>query len=290
MPKPNLFIVGAPKCGTTALHLYLRQVPEIYAPEEKEMKFFGKDVHPSRGRLQDYLDQYAAADQHQYRLDASPYYLTSKVACQEIYDFHPTSKIIVSVRNPVDRMVSHHRTRLKYGDDIPVDFADALRQQDRLAEQGLASTRETLTSYRECSNYCEPIKRYVDAFGQENVYVMIFDDFYADPQKETRRILEFLDLDATYQFQDVEKQRPSDCRSKTLMQWTVNRPALLKYLGKPIPGKYKIRITNWLKRVNQGHAPRTIAPPLRQQLLADCHPGVSHLSEYLNVDLSAWQK
>src|SRR6266446_2704827 len=109
-PKPNFFIVGAPRCGTTALYSYLRQHPDVFLPEYKEPHYFNTDMN-SGGAIRkekDYLAQFSGA-QNQPRIgEASVYYLSSVAAPEQIKSFCPTAKIIIMLRNPVDTVDALH--------------------------------------------------------------------------------------------------------------------------------------------------------------------------------------
>jgi hypothetical protein len=117
MRKPDFFIVGAPKSGTTAMYFYLKQHPEIFMPERKELHFFGSDFfapHFVRD-LKDYLKFFEGADNKKRIGEASPWYLYSKRAAFEIKEFNPDADIIIMLRNPVDMMYSLRETLRKKG-------------------------------------------------------------------------------------------------------------------------------------------------------------------------------
>ena len=110
MNKPNLFIVGAPKCGTTFLYHYLKQHPEIYFPDFKEPHFFGSDLIRKNGAYDLSLNNYKSLFNSDKKIigEASTFYIFSKNAAKEIYDFNPDAKIIIMLRNLVDLAYSLH--------------------------------------------------------------------------------------------------------------------------------------------------------------------------------------
>jgi hypothetical protein len=117
MRKPDFFIVGAPKSGTTAMYFYLKQHPEIFMPERKELHFFGSDFfapHFVRD-LKEYLKFFEGADNKKRIGEASVWYLYSKRAAFEIKEFNPDADIIIMLRNPVDMMYSLRETLRKKG-------------------------------------------------------------------------------------------------------------------------------------------------------------------------------
>src|SRR5215471_2980035 len=101
MRKPDFFIVGAPKCGTTAIFDYLAQHPEVFlAP--KELHFFGSDLnYPTRKVNEvEYLKWFESAKEERRVGEASVWYFYSQLAPQEIKQFSPDARIIISLRNP----------------------------------------------------------------------------------------------------------------------------------------------------------------------------------------------
>ena len=135
MKKPNFFIVGAAKCGTTSLYRYLRQHPDVFMPEQKEPNFFGSDLSYRFPRISQarYLSCFAKAKGETRIGEATTIYLYSEKAAEEIKAFSPEAKIIIMLRNPVDVLYSYHSQQLYSGnEDIP-DFEEALRAEvDRL--------------------------------------------------------------------------------------------------------------------------------------------------------------
>ncbi len=127
MRKPNLFIVGAPKSGTTSLFHALAQHGAVFACKKKEPLFFGSDFSKNRCYTEEeYLDLFAAAKEETYLLEATTWYLFSERAAREIFEFNPESKIIIMLRNPVDLLYSLYYQRLFNGDEDLLTFEAAL--------------------------------------------------------------------------------------------------------------------------------------------------------------------
>ena len=146
MNKPNFFIVGAAKAGTTSMHEYLCAHPDIFMPSGadlrltrnalKEPYFFGSDLDIAeywsiRDREQ-YLSLFVDAGNAKRIGEASVWYLPSTEAASEIKQFNPNAKIIIMLRNPVDMVYSLHGQFLRSGNEDIVDFEEALNvQEDR---------------------------------------------------------------------------------------------------------------------------------------------------------------
>src|SRR6188472_2624317 len=126
--RPDFFIVGAFKSGTTALYDYLGQHPQVFMPFHKEPLFFGDDLTRRYGRMtrEQYLSLFADAGNGQRVGEASAWYLYSRCAADEIRGFAPEAQIIVMLRNPVDVMHAQHSQLLFNAAEDITDFAEAL--------------------------------------------------------------------------------------------------------------------------------------------------------------------
>jgi hypothetical protein len=195
--RPNLFMVGAPKCGTTALYMYLASHPDVFAGP-KEPHYFGQDLSFS-GRMSsdDYRSSFAGAGYERYRLDASVLYLYSGTAAQEIFAFDPQAKIIIMLRDPVDMIVSMHQHLVfKYWEDI-TDLGSALAAEpDRVARRRVPRACDNVDYllYRSLTRFRDQVERYLRTFPTENVCVMFYEEFFAEPNQSYHLTLEFLDL------------------------------------------------------------------------------------------------
>lgn len=141
---PNFFIVGAPKCGTTAVSEYLRNHPSIFMSFPKEPHHFSDDFAQFREyrRLDDYMKLFRGRTQdHLIVGEASVWYLYSSSAVKSIYEFNKDAKILVMLRNPIDFVCSLHSQLLfAFNEDRP-DFAEAWNlQEDRAKGINLPKT------------------------------------------------------------------------------------------------------------------------------------------------------
>ena len=209
MPKrPDLFIVGAPKSGTTSLYDYLDGHPEIYMSPVKEPIYFGPDIQAGfKHRFtygvdeKEYLELYADARDEKHLGEASTRYLASHQAPHLIHEFEPSSRIVAILRNPVEMIYALHNERVSHGAEDVVDFESALALDDeRRAGRQLPHGSNAMGAvYRDNARFGEQVQRWVDTFGRDRVLVIIFDDFAADTPGQFRRVLEFLEVDPDYQ-------------------------------------------------------------------------------------------
>lgn len=294
MNRPNFFIVGAPKCGTTALYDYLNQHPQIYMSEIKEPKYFGENS--SFKTESDYLALYAGAKDEIRLGEASPLYLYSPKVTEALYAFDPQAKIIIMVREPVSLMLSSYSQNRLTGREPSETFAGALEHQ--------AATKRSQGDaiyYRRLPLFARHVKRYFERFGRENVHVIVFDDFTGDTATVYRQTLAFLGVDPDFQAQFSVMNARKEVRSQSLQK------AVLA-TGLKIPALKRSRLALWFKRwvpepirtapfsllrriyLNKQASAPVVAPELRRQLQAEFAPEVAQLGELLGRDLSHWSR
>lgn len=294
MNKPDFFIVGAPKCGTSALCTYLDQHPAICIASDKEPDFFGSDLQGKRAATT--LDAYLALFRcHPEKLwgEGSTWYLFSKQAAQEIYAHNPQAKIIIMLRNPVDFMYAMHSQSVFVADEDILDFEQALqaepdRKQGRRIPRGCTQPEALL--YTEAARFCEQVQRYLHVFGREAVHIIIYDDFRRDTSGVYRAILEFLGVDTTFH-PDFRIINPNKTLRWQAFNWFLRRPSpwlrrLYRATSTPAM-RYAIRRTSAF--LNTRYVPRSPLPPrLRNELNWQLTPEVVCLSELIGRDLSSW--
>jgi hypothetical protein len=196
---PDFFIVGHPKCGTTALYRMLRSHPEIFMPELKETRFFAPELHPNAQAhathprtLERYLALFAPATASQRAGEASPSYLRSHTAAARIAEVQPDARIVAILREPAGFLHSLHMELVRDHVESESDLRRALALEHVRARE--RDTRPGLV-YADYVCYAEQLRRYHDVFGRERVLVLIYDDFRADNAATVRRVLRFLGVD-----------------------------------------------------------------------------------------------
>ena len=202
---PGLFVVGAPKCGTTSLYEYLRAHPEIFMPKIKEPNFFADDLgilsYPEIDSQDAYLALFVGSEGAAVRGDASQFHLYSRSAAENIKRFNPEAKIVIMLREPVSMMHSLHAQYLSTGDEDVADFTTALGlEAERLA--GRRVPRRTLfprcMAYLDVATLAPQVERYFAAFGRQAVRVVLLDDLVRDTGKVYRGLLEFLGVSTAF--------------------------------------------------------------------------------------------
>ena len=295
MRKPDFFIVGAPKCGTTSMRAFLGQHSEIFMPSNVEPHFFGTDAlspHFFRDE-QKYLPLFALAKNEKRVGEKSTWYLYSKRSAAEIKEFQPSASIIIMLRNPVDQIYSHHGFRVHIGHESLVDFEAALEAEEDLRK--VLRREVPFSLYRETPRYTHQVKRYLDVFGRANVHIIIFDDFISDPAGVYRETLGFLRVNPDFQpeFRNINPSRR--VRSRAVQILLTNRPQFVRsFMNAITPLQLRKQIfkgLSYLSYLNSSYAPRPpMKPEPRSQLQAEFLPEVEQLSRLPDRDLTHWCK
>ena len=293
-PRPDFFIVGAPKCGTTAMAAYLGQHPQIFMPLAKELFYFGPDLETWRRRPSraEYLAAFAGAAAAHRIGEASPGYLYSKRAPSEILEFNPAADIVIMLRDPVEMVQSYHAQQLFMGLDDIEDLESAMaaesdRAQGRRIPPG--STSYWL-QYSQVARFAEHVARYLDAFGKDRVCIVLYDDFRADTAATFADVVGFLGCDTSFlpEFPVVNARKGA--RSPGLQRLVRNPPAFFRSgVRRLLPLDARVRARRILYRLNTRPADRSpISPAFRDRLRADFAPDIRKLSALIGRDLSAW--
>ena len=295
MAFPNFFIVGAPKCGTTALYAYLRGHPDVFMPDVKEPHYFGSDLtfrYRRRPDQQQYRSYFAGADGHSRVGEASIWYLYSSAAAEEIHAAVPGARAVVMVRDPVEMIVAMHSQFVYNGhEDLPL--AEALEAEaDRAAGRRIPDSANFPSGllYRKVASFAEQIERYYSALGRDAVHVVVFDDLKADPAGTYRCVLEFLGVDQGHR-PDFEVVNANKVARSTTFRRLLNDPP--EWLRAPVravlPWAIRRRMYRGLVNANIKREPR---PPsdaaVLQALRADMADGVRQLGTLLRRDLDGW--
>lgn len=197
---PDFLIIGAQKCGTTSLYCYLAEHPQIVTVPHKEVHFF--DLNYERG-----LAWYDACFPPSDRPDsiageASPYYLFHPQVPARVYRHFREIKLIVLLRNPVERAISQYYHEVKLGfENLSLEEAIACEPQRLHGEVEKLSTDPAYYSYnhqhytylsRGC--YLEQLQRWQTYFPPEQFLILKTEDLYVNPKKTLAQVLDFLKL------------------------------------------------------------------------------------------------
>jgi hypothetical protein len=294
MKIPNFFIVGAPKCGTTAMNDYLNQHPDVYMAH-KELHYFGNDLQ-TKNRIseQKYLQHFQNAVNEKIIGEASVWYLFSVTAAKEIKDFSPDGKVLIMLRNPVDVLYSLHSQHLYDGNEDVIDFESALAlDYERKAGRNLAKSVDffKVPFYKDSVLFSNQVQRYLDAFGRQNVHIVLYEDFAKDTEKTVQEVFQFLGIDAGTPIKYNLVNPNKKIKSFYLHQLMKHPPKALKKIVRIVMPARSLRhvIMSFLFKRNITEKKREqMNPQLRSSLKHFFENDVRLLGDLINKDLSAW--
>ncbi len=298
--KPNFFIVGAPKCGTTALSEYLKEHPNVFMSTPKEPHYFASDMvyHREIENGDDYLALFDEAREEQTAIgEASVWYLYSKKAIQNIYTFNKNAKIVVMLRKPVEMVYSMHSQHLySVGDDIS-DFEKAWDLEEE-RKQGRSIPKYILHRpnlyYSEIANYYTQLQNLYKYFPKEQVKVIIFDDFVKDTKTIFSDVITFLEL-PVYEKSSFQRVNENAVIRFPLIKKILKRESKfskkLRETIKEVFGIKRIGFRDMVKKINSVKTKRIpMNSIIQKRVLMSYEQEVNNLSELLDIDLSHWNK
>lgn len=298
---PNFFIVGAARSGTTSLDLYLSQHPEIYITPHKETHFFARDFLPPafNGPGDERMTRLLIRDEEQYMQlfagaagakavgEASAFYLCYPETAERIAQAIPAAKIIIILREPVDRTYSAHMFLTRDSRET-LGFEEGLsREQERKANDF-----EPMWWYKELSQYYRQVKHYLEVFGKQQVKVLLYEDFFAHPQQVLRDLFAFLEVNEEVTIDTSVRYNVSGTpKSRTFY----NR--LRKFIFDPSPLEASLKSlvpanlrSTWAsKLIGMSVARASIDPQMQAQLKAYFMEDVQQLEDVLERDLLCWR-
>jgi hypothetical protein len=232
MNKPNFFVVGEPKSGTTALHEFLNQHPQITMSRVKEPYHFCTDLHEESDRFHGKKLYFKYRDKEKYFSlfdndkkykasgESSTFYIWSKEAARNIYNFNADSKIIIFLRNPIDFIQSLHSHWVAETYENIYNFNDALSAEaERKNDWAKIPSRAYFPSmlfYTSMVDYSRQVGNFLNVFDREQIKIVIFENFLRNNATIFKEILHFLEVDATFipKFEKVNTSKKP--RSKTI--------------------------------------------------------------------------
>jgi hypothetical protein len=300
--RPNFAILGAPKCGTTALSEYLRDHPRVFVSRPKEPHYFCDDwdyyYAPGERTEEHYLRLFeGAGHEHLAVGEASVWYLYSTTAARNLAAFDPAMRVIVMVRNPVELVPSlHSQLRYMLDEDEPDPERAWDLQESRAAGANLppAVRVPEFLQYGAAASLGAQLRRVHEHLPREQVKVLVMDDLKADTGAVYREALAFLGVpdDGRTEFPRVNEnkvhQRPAVAR------FTQRPPAPLVAVAKGVKrvaGIERLGVLDRVRRTNRQVTRREeISPEFAERLRAYFRDDVALLGDLIGRDLSGWTR
>jgi hypothetical protein len=242
---PNFFIVGAPKAGTTSLYEYLKDVPGIYMSPVKEPSYFSyikRIEKPSKTKeiksSDEYLKLFDGAKEEKILGEASPLYLSFPGVAQEIYNNVPNAKILISLRDPIERLFSSYLMHYRLG-NFQVSFHDQINEAINAKEGSVWKH-----GWLERSFYFKDVKKYLDIFGTKQVKIIIFEEWIKNPIDTINKILNFLEINYTVTSFEEETYNPFVVARGSVAKYIFQNRKLMDFAQKHIPSSTRRILKN----------------------------------------------
>lgn len=270
--RPNFFIVGAPKAGTTSLDSFLRSHPDVYLSPIKEPCHFCPDIQKQTNKdflkqkmvsIKEYLDQEVRPTIHNHFVEdrgdyerlfeghegqscigeCSTFYLSSGDAPGKISEYNPSAKIVAVLRNPRSRILSHYAMDRQIGLTVhPLEK----HLRDELAFGQEASWGNS-RFYLGASRYDEQLKRYFAAFPANQIMILIFEELLADPHNQLLALHDFLGLDVATKNLSLPKVNASQRARFEAVNYALYHMGLKGALKKWVPRILPVSIWQMIK-------------------------------------------
>ena len=287
MRKVDFFIIGAPKAGTTSLYHYLNEHSEIEMSSQKEPDFFSdqslqdQKLYYGKDRI-DTIEKYHSLFEREdviLRGDASVSYLFYKDVPDKIIKYNPSAKIIIMLRNPIDRAFSHYLMDYRLG-LISENFETIIQKKSNHKNANLFYQQ-----YIEVSEYAKQIKRYLEVFSKEKIYFIDYEDFKNNTSDIVNRVFIFLGLNDNTQPSLKKKYNTYTAPKNNIIRYVYSFVFFRKILANILPKKLTDSIRDLFFRSDK--KPK-LSEVTRNFLKKYFESDVRELSELLNKDFTKW--
>ena len=286
---PNLFIVGAPKCGTTALSEYLRAHPEVFFSSPKEPHFFNTDFSTRHTYdTEKYLECFKNYSGQKIIAEGSVFYLYSKEAIPNILKINPEAKFIVMVRDPIEIAHAWHSQAIKNGSETVGDFEKAwslIKKRKNGKSIPPFTRRVEQLMYSEIGKIGTQINRASPLIKNENLLILEYNTFFSSIESNYLKVLDFLKIDPNQKPENFEKINTN--KSYKNLQFKNASETLIKSFKKIFKvksnyGLYSKTIGKW-NQIEQQRQP--LRSEFKRQLKKYFIKEVLEVNKYVEEDL-----
>lgn len=300
-PLPDLFVIGAGKSGTTSLHHYLGQHPAVCMADPKEPFFFDLHYEEGPGWYEGFFDH---RDGELFLGESTPSYLHNGYVADRLREMIPDAKILVTLRNPVDRAYSHWWMR-----GMQVGPKEETRTFERAVEDNIAAIREqpeldprdrerqrhaewtgerrVERDYVEIGHYAEHLRRWFDRFPEERIHVVLASELRTDPDAVVQRLWQSMGLNQIDGPLETPMMNVRKTRSMKAVRSLAETVGIYRFWGQ-FPQRIRDRVKAVLARFSEGRPP--MERRVRSRLVEYYEPWNRRLEKMIDHDLSHWDR
>jgi len=250
---PNFLIIGAARAGSTSLYEGLIKHPNIFSSKIKEVYFF--DINFRRGS--NWYKRFFPSKWKKFQInkiqkkefltgEATPHYISYLHAPKRVFNLIPNVKLIVILRNPVERAYSQYQSRVAAGNE-PLSFVDAIKEESNRLDDELKKMNENEDyihnnffrySYLHHGIYVDGLKNWMNIFPKEQFLIINANEFYQNPKNVFLSAHKFLDIPRydsnDYTHYNLGKYKEMDVKIKKELQdfFKPHNEELYKFLGR----------------------------------------------------------
>jgi len=295
MTMPNFLVIGVGKAGTTSLHHYLKQHPDIFMSPSKEPSYFSMVcIDPDKLRTRTWWkNKVIVSEPAAYQAlfdgargqsaigECSPVYFSDPAVPKRIRDDLPDVKLIAVLRHPVDRAYSQYSHRVRDGLERCRSFAEAFHRNRPFSD------RPGALSYREKGFYFPPLQRYFRHFHRNRLKIFLYEDLCAGAADMLRDIFTYLEVEPDFEIDMRVKYNLSGTpRSVRLQRALDPNSSFASWVRRFVPPALASRVRQGVQRVNLERT--ALRPSLRAELTEDFREDILKTQDLIDRDLTHW--
>lgn len=288
--KPNFLIVGAAKAGTTSLAKYLGEHPDIFIPEQKELRFFVKDIINNTNiedpSLKGILNSSVLDEAEYFKLFEVPEKIAGEASVHYLYHFETAIAnikkyvgdvpIIIMLRNPVKRALSNYEYLYN-------SHKSSLEKEFSLESDRINKNFNSFWFYKQLGLYSTQVKAYLDSFT--NVKIIIFEEFIKDTKGQMNEIYKFLGvLPITLEYQVFNKSSRD-----TLIKKILFKLGLVQLISNVLTKEKKNKLKHFLRRLLISEKKSQPSDKFVKEIYSYYEKDVAELEVIIGKDLSFWK-
>ena len=270
MKPVEIFHVGPQKSATTWVYRCLKEHPQIACPPSDTIHYF--DIFYAKGRNW-YEQFFLEARPEQKRFDPTPSYIRSSWAPGRIAKENPNARIIICLRDPIERAFSHY-WHSKKKQELIYDFSRVFSNYDLFA------------SWIEPGFYAEHIERFLEFFPRKQILCQRFEDLGKDPKRFLKDLLLFAGVDDDFVPSVLDTKVNIAGASQDLASRVKVKVGSIG--RRMVPGVWK-RMSLDRKLSGKQEYLQGVPPDIYETLSEICLPEIERLEKLLNIDLSVWK-